>query len=66
MLLSGRYDEVTLACIETVYQGISGSKWVLSENSFHMPHLEEIELFLQVLGEFLHSIENNQELGSNS
>ncbi|MBH8560877.1 hypothetical protein I8748_01560 [Nostoc sp. CENA67] len=66
LLLSGRYDEVTPACIETVHQGISGSKWVLFENSSHMPHLEETEGFLKVLDEFLHDIESNQELGSNS
>ncbi|BAZ51115.1 prolyl aminopeptidase [Nostoc sp. NIES-4103] len=66
LLLSGRYDEVTPACIETVHQGISGSQWVLFENSSHMPHLEETERFLKVLGDFLHDIESHQELGINS
>ncbi|MEH2388671.1 MAG: proline iminopeptidase-family hydrolase [Nostoc sp.] len=57
LLLSGRYDEVTPACVKTVHQGISGSEWVLFENSSHMPHLEETERFLQVLGEFLNRVE---------
>jgi len=57
LLLSGRYDEVTPACVETVHRGISGSEWVLFENSSHMPHLEETEQFLQVLGEFLNCVE---------
>ncbi|MEH1925948.1 hypothetical protein [Nostoc sp.] len=29
----------------------------LDENSSHMPHLEETERFLQVLGEFLNRVE---------
>ncbi|MGL5806208.1 MAG: proline iminopeptidase-family hydrolase [Xenococcaceae cyanobacterium] len=57
LLLSGRYDEVTPACVEKLKQGISGSEWVLFENSSHMPHLEETERFLQVLDEFLSRVE---------
>ncbi|MEH2311104.1 MAG: proline iminopeptidase-family hydrolase [Nostoc sp.] len=57
LLLSGRYDEVTPTYVETVHQGISGSEWVLFENSSHMPHLEETERFLQVLSEFLNRVE---------
>lgn len=61
LLLSGCYDEVTPACVETVHKGISGSEWILFENSSHMPHLEETERFLQVLAEFLHRVEKNAE-----
>lgn len=57
LLLSGRYDEVTPACVEKLEQGISSSEWVLFENSSHMPHLEETERFLQVLDEFLSRVE---------
>lgn len=57
LLLSGRYDEVTPACVETVHQGIAGSEWVLFEHSSHMPHLEETERFMQVLSEFLSRVE---------
>ena len=57
LLLSGCYDEVTPACVETVNKGILGSKWVLFEKSSHMPHLEETERFLEVLGNFLHRVE---------
>ena len=57
LLLSGGYDEVTPACVETVHRGISGSEWVLFENSSHMPHLEETERFMQVVDEFLSRIE---------
>lgn len=60
LLLSGRYDEVTPACVEKLQQGISNSEWVMFENSSHMPHLEETERFLQVLEEFLRRVENNR------
>ncbi len=59
LLLSGRYDEVTPACVEKLNLGISGSEWVLFENSSHMPHLEETERFLEVLSEFLGRVEHN-------
>ena len=61
LLLSGRYDEVTPACVETIHQGIAGSEWVLFEQSSHMPHLEETERFMQVLSEFLSRIEASAE-----
>ncbi|MBN3869024.1 alpha/beta fold hydrolase [Nostoc sp. JL33] len=48
---------VTPTCVETIHRGISGSEWVLFENSLHMPHLEETERFLQILGEFLNRVE---------
>jgi proline-specific peptidase len=57
LLVSGRYDEVTPACVETVHQGIVGSEWVLFEQSSHMPHLEETERFMQVLNKFLSRVE---------
>lgn len=60
LLLSGRYDEVTPACVEKLHLGISGSEWVLFENSSHMPHLEETERYLQVLDEFLSRVEHNR------
>ncbi len=60
LLLSGKYDEVTPACVEKLKQGISNSEWVLFENSSHMPHLEETESFLQVLDEFLSLVEHNR------
>lgn len=60
LLLSGKYDEVTPACVEKLQQGISGSEWVLFENSSHMPHLEETEIFLQALNEFLIRVEHDR------
>jgi len=57
LLLSGRYDEATPAVVETIHRGIQGSKWIIFENSSHMPHLEEPERYLAVLTDFLSSVE---------
>jgi L-proline amide hydrolase len=57
LVISGRYDEATPAIARTVHDGIPGSQWVLFENSSHMPHVEERELFMQTVGEFLERIE---------
>lgn len=61
LLTSGRYDELTPAQAEIVRDGIPGCRWVLFEESSHMPHAEEPERYLQVLDEFLTEVE--QELG---
>lgn len=61
LLVSGRYDEVTPGCVETVHQEIAGSEWVLFEQSSHRSHLEETEQFMQVLNEFLSRVEGSAE-----
>jgi proline-specific peptidase len=58
LVISGRYDEATPVIAETVHHGISGSEWVLFENSAHMPHVEETERYLQVLTDFLDRMES--------
>ena len=58
LLLSGRYDEATPAIVETIHRGIPGSEWVIFEHSSHMPHVEEPERYMQVLGAFLNRVES--------
>jgi L-proline amide hydrolase len=53
LLLSGRHDEATPALQETLQRGIAGSEWVVFEESSHMPHVEERERYMQVVGEWL-------------
>ena len=59
LLLSGRYDEATPIIVETIHRGVPGSEWIIFENSSHMPHAEETELFLQVLDRFLTHVETH-------
>ncbi|MDQ1696878.1 MAG: L-proline amide hydrolase [Frankiaceae bacterium] len=53
LLVSGRYDEATPALQETLRDGIRGSEWVVFEDSAHVPHVEEPERYLEVVGGWL-------------
>jgi L-proline amide hydrolase len=59
LILSGRYDESTPLINKTLNDGINDSEWMVFEKSSHMPHLEESEAYLTVLGNFLNKIESN-------
>lgn len=58
LILNGRYDEATPRIAETIHKGIPGSEWVVFENSSHLPNLEEPDLFLEVVDEFMKKHEN--------
>ena len=53
LLVSGRHDEATPALQETLRDGIAEVEWVVFEDSAHMPHVEERDRYMQVVGEFL-------------
>jgi L-proline amide hydrolase len=53
LLVSGRYDEATPALQEALRAGIRGAEWVLFDDSSHMPHVEERERYMAVVGEWL-------------
>ncbi len=53
LITSGRHDEATPAVAETVHRGITGSEWVIFENSSHMAFAEEPERYRQMLNQFL-------------
>lgn len=53
LVLGGRFDEATPTITEATHRGITGSEWVIFEESAHLPHLEEPERFRQVLQDFL-------------
>jgi L-proline amide hydrolase len=53
LLVSGRHDEATPALQEVLHDGIRGSEWVLFEQSSHLPHVEERERYMQVVGDWL-------------
>jgi L-proline amide hydrolase len=57
LITSGRHDECTPALVEVLHRGIAGSEWVVFEESAHMPHLEEPERFVGVVGAFLDRVE---------
>jgi L-proline amide hydrolase len=58
LLVSGRYDEATPALQEELLAGIHGAEWVVFEESSHMPHHEERERYMQVVGDWLTGVES--------
>ena len=57
LLVSGRHDEATPLIVGQIHERIPGSKWVLFEESSHMPHVEEAEAFLDTVEAFLQTID---------
>lgn len=53
LILSGRFDEATPACVQPFADNIKGSRWVIFEESSHMPHVEEYDLCMKTVGDFL-------------
>ncbi|CAN5193326.1 proline iminopeptidase-family hydrolase [soil metagenome] len=53
LLISGRFDEATPAVVQPFADNIPGARWVIFEDSSHMPHVEEQEKCMNVVGSFL-------------
>ena len=58
LILSGRYDESTPVINAMLHKGIAGSEWVVFENSSHLAHVEEPELYMQTVQAFLSRVED--------
>lgn len=53
LLISGRHDEATAATVQPFADEIPDVRWTVFEESSHMPHVEETERCMQVVGDFL-------------
>ena len=53
LLVSGRHDEATPALQQVLLDGIADAEWVCFEESSHMPHVEERDRYMQVVGDWL-------------
>lgn len=53
LLISGRHDEATEACVRPFADGIADVRWTIFEQSSHMPHVEERAAFMRTVGAFL-------------
>jgi L-proline amide hydrolase len=53
LLISGRYDEATPRVVQPFKDNIEGARWHIFENSSHLPHVEETEKCMAVVGAFL-------------
>ncbi|GAC1551107.1 MAG: proline iminopeptidase-family hydrolase [Ktedonobacteraceae bacterium] len=57
LIVSGRYDESTPVINEIMHKGIPASEWVVFEQSSHLAHAEEPELYMQTVQAFLTKVE---------
>ncbi|MGP3965462.1 proline iminopeptidase-family hydrolase [Nonomuraea sp. 3N208] len=53
LLVSGRHDEATEATVRPYADRIPDVRWEIFEDSSHMPHVEEEEAYLRLVGAFL-------------
>jgi L-proline amide hydrolase len=53
LLISGRHDEATIACVSPYLHGIANVRWHIFGNSSHMPHVEEEKACLALVAAFL-------------
>lgn len=53
LLVSGAHDEATPATMQPFMDGIADVTWEIFADSSHMPHVEEEDRFLSVVGAFL-------------
>lgn len=60
LILSGRYDESTPVINDILHKGIAGSEWVIFEQSSHLSHVEEAELYMQTVQAFLKRVEQGR------
>lgn len=58
LLISGRHDEATPACVEPFDRLIPDVRWRIFENSSHMPHVEEREACMATVAIFLAEVED--------
>ena len=57
LIISGRYDESTPAINELLNKGIAGSEWHMLDNSSHLAHVEEPEVYFPLVRQFLDKVE---------
>lgn len=55
LLISGRHDEATIACVAPYFENIPDVRWHIFGNSSHMPHVEVKAECLSLVAAFLDS-----------
>jgi L-proline amide hydrolase len=53
LLVSGRYDEATEATVQPFADHIPDVRWEIFPHSSHMPHVEEEDAYIRLVGTFL-------------
>ena len=55
LVLNGFYDEAQDVCVAPFFEQIPKVKWYTFANGSHMPHWEEREKYMEIVGKFLTS-----------
>jgi pimeloyl-ACP methyl ester carboxylesterase len=53
LLINGSYDEAQDVCVAPYFEKIPRVKWITFSESSHMPHYEERDKYMKVVGDFL-------------
>jgi pimeloyl-ACP methyl ester carboxylesterase len=57
LLLNSRYDEAQDSAVQPFFDKIDKAKWYTFSESSHMPHWEERDHYMEVVGHFLRAKE---------
>jgi proline-specific peptidase len=57
LIVSGKYDELTPKQAAITKDKIVNSEQIIFEHSAHMPHIEEVGLYIKTVGNFLEKVE---------
>ena len=63
LLVSGEFDEATPHIVEQIHTRIPGARWELVAGASHLSHVEEPEIWTELVGGFLDEIDAKQPVG---
>lgn len=56
LIVHGDFDPVPLSAAETNHRSLNGSRLIILKNCGHFPFIEQQEMFIQVVDDFLHAL----------
>lgn len=62
LLISGRHDEATEATVQPYADRIPDVRWEIFADSSHLPHVEEEDAYLRLVGAFLQAHDREESL----
>ena len=57
LLISGEFDEATPYIVEQIHSRIPGARWELVAGTSHLTHVEEPEIWVELVGGFLDGVD---------
>jgi L-proline amide hydrolase len=63
LLVSGEFDEATPLIVERIHARIPNARWELVAGASHLTHVEEPEIWTELVGVFLDDVDARQPVG---